>query len=69
MVDVLFLSLKIIAEEVTPAHHENVPFLHEELHCVLKLQVEQLVVGNQVETTELVSTQQKDLPTGQTPQR
>lgn len=54
MIDESFLALEGVAEEVAATPHEDVLPLDEEFTRVLELEAEELVIGDQVETTQLV---------------
>jgi hypothetical protein len=69
MIDESFLSLEGVAEEVAATPHEDVLPLHKQPTRVLKLQAEELVIGDQVEADKLVPAQQQHLSAGEGTER
>jgi hypothetical protein len=61
VIDVLFLSVVIIAEQIATAYHKDQIILDEQVESVLELETEEFIVVQQIEAAQLVSTQQQYL--------
>ena len=61
MIDVLFLSVVIIAEQIAAAYHKDQIILDEQFESVFELETEEFIVVQQIEAAQLVSTQQQYL--------
>ena len=62
MIDILLLSLEVVAEEIAAANHKNLIIANKQLEGVLKLQTEDFVIIEEIEAEELVPAEEEDLP-------
>ena len=65
MIDILLLTVFIIAEQITTANHIHEPSLNTQIFSILELQVKDLIIVEQVEAGEVVSSEQKQMLGGQ----
>ena len=62
MIDILLLSLEVVAEEIAAANHKNLIIANKQLEGVLELQTEYFVIIEEIEAEELVPAEEEDLP-------
>ena len=62
MIDILLLSLEVVAEEIAAANHKNLIIANKQLEGVLKLQTEDFVIIEEIEAEELIPAEEEDLP-------
>lgn len=55
MIDVLFLSLIVVAKQIAAADYEYEVWLDVEMRCIFKLEIKEFVVVQQVEAAQLIA--------------
>lgn len=65
VVDILLLAVTVVAEQIAATHHVDKLVIDVEILCVLELQVEELVIIDEVEATQLVARQQQYFGSGE----
>jgi hypothetical protein len=61
VIDILFFSLLVVAEEVTAADHIDESVFGKQILSVLELETENFIVIDNVEAAQLIAAQEKHL--------
>ncbi len=55
MVHILLFTLTVVAKQVTSTHYIEVLVINIERFCVLELEVERHIIGDEIEADQLVA--------------